>query len=65
MGLFQSLAFQGTGDFGRKVYDFCLRGECTKDDDINAFSVFSLVIADHLERNSKAVKKQKKLLALA
>jgi hypothetical protein len=61
----ESIFSTSPGILAEKFMIFASEGECKKDDDINAFRVFSLVIADHLERNSKAIKKQKKLLALA
>jgi hypothetical protein len=61
----ESIFAMAPGVLAEKFMIFASEGECTKDDDSNAFNVFSLVIADHLERNSKAIEKQKKLLALA
>ena len=61
----ESIFSMAPGILAEKFMIFASEGECTKADDTNAFNVFSLVIADHLERNSKAIKKQKKLLALA
>jgi hypothetical protein len=61
----ESIFSLSPGILAEKFMIFASEGECTKDDDTKAFKVLSLVIADDLERNAEAIKKQEKLLALA